>query len=55
MAGYILGIGVGEAIVFVLVWGIIKLRDRILPNGKGVAIDGISGDAHSDEISVAKV
>jgi hypothetical protein len=38
VAAYIVGIPVVEIIVFVIVWGLIHMRDWIWPRGRGVRV-----------------
>lgn len=38
VAAYIVGIPVAETVVFVVVWGLIHLRDWIFPRGRGVRV-----------------
>jgi hypothetical protein len=38
VALYIAGIPIAETILFAMVWGVIHLRDRILPRGRGVMV-----------------
>ncbi|KAG8790931.1 hypothetical protein FRC17_008833 [Serendipita sp. 399] len=38
VAAYIVGIPVAETVVFIVMWGLIHIRDWILPRGKGVRV-----------------